>query len=313
MPKEKFVIVADSSLDLTKADREKFGIEFPILGGVVYPDKTSKKADVDWENIDPHTFYKMLSNKNNAFTTSYPNEYEITTVVEKYFQAGQDVLAVTLSGGMSGTYNCFVSSAESLKAKYPERKMLIVDSQRYSLAVGLLAVYGSKLRSEGKTIEQTFDWLETEKMGLHQMGILDDLFFLYRSGRIKKIAAVAGSMIGIKPMADFSNETGRPEVLGKGRGYHKAYKLIEEYVDATIGDPTGKIFAIVNSGRPEQGEHIRKMIEEKYHPETILVNTMGESCAVNTGPGLAAVFYLGNRISPNCVEERTLFTELLKK
>ncbi|MCB9498029.1 MAG: DegV family protein [Erysipelotrichaceae bacterium] len=313
MPNKKFVILSDSALDLTKKDREKYDIEFPLLGTVVYPDGSVRDADVDWVNIKPEEFYRLLSNKKNTFKTSFPNPYIVALAVEKYFQQGLDVLAVTLSGGMSGAYHAFISAAEELKEKYPDRKLLVVDSQRYSIAVGLLAVYASQLRAEGKTIDETYQWLQKEKMGLHQMGILDDLFFLYRSGRIKKIAAVAGSMIGIKPMADFSNETGRPCVLGKGRGYQKSYKLIEQYVDATIGDPQGKIFAVVNSNRPEQAERIKKIIEEKYHPAIILTNSMGEICSVNAGPGLAAVFYLGKPISKDCVEEQKLFQELLTK
>lgn len=313
MKKLPFVIIADSSLDLCKQDREKYQIESPILGKVIFPDGEAKDADVDWANIKADDFYTMLANKNNRFKTSLPNPYDITSRIDAYFANGQDVLAITLSSGMSGTYRSFQHAYEELKEKYPDRRMLIVDSKRYSAGVALLAVYASNIRSEGKSIDETFAWLENAKIGLHQMGILDDLYFLYRSGRIKKIAAVMGTLVGIKPMADFSNETGMPCVLGKSRGYRKSYKIIEKYVEATIGDPKDKIFAIVDSGRSEQAEEIRKIIVEKYHPATIISCRMGQSCAVNTGPGLAAVFYLGNPMSENCVDEAKIFQSILEK
>ncbi|HPS18849.1 MAG TPA: DegV family protein, partial [Bacilli bacterium] len=202
MQNKPFSIIADSSLDLTKGDRDKYGIEYPILGSIVYPDKTSYDADVEWKRISPSEFYKQLSNKKNNFKTSLPNPFTIASRVEEEFKQGRDIIAITLSSGMSGTYHAFINAKEELREKYPDRKMLIVDSQRYSIAVGLLAVYASKLRREGKTVDQTFEWLQEQKMSLHQIGILDDLFFLYRSGRINRMAAVAGSMIGIKPMAD---------------------------------------------------------------------------------------------------------------
>lgn len=309
---KKFVIIYDSSLDLTKETRQKYEIEDPFLGTIVFPDKKEALCDLNWENTTPSVFYKMMTNKNNVFKTSLPNPQMVQDRLLEYVKNGYDVLIIALSSHMSGTFSALCISAKDVMESYPNSKILVLDSKRYSIGGGILAVLASKLRNEGKTIEETYGLIENYRDSLHQIGILDDLFFLYRSGRIKKVAAVMGSFIGIKPMADFSNETGGPCVLGKARGYQNAWKIIAKYIPMIKEGNEPLVFGVCDSNRKPQSDEIIKIINKLYPNAEIIYTPVGQSCGVNVGPGLAAVFFLGKKISKNCQVEKEAFSKILE-
>ena len=309
---EKYVILTDNCIDMYPEQRKEYGIEYPIPGGIVFPNGEAKEADTDWEHMTFEEFFHSMEKK-AVYKSSMPNPFQVAERVEEYFKKGQDVLGITLSSGMSGTYNSFLAAKKEMEEKYPNRKLYVIDSHRYSGGIALLAVYASLNRKNGMSIEENFEWLEEKRLGLHQMGILDDLMYLSRSGRISKFKAVMGSMVGVKPMADFENETGYPVVLGKSRGYKQAYKNIVAYIKATIGDPKDKYFMISQSIRPQQAEELKQAIEEAFAGQniTILMNRVGQSDGVNIGPGLVAAFYLGNKTSVGCEEERKILEQIL--
>ncbi len=310
----EYVILADSCMDLNKEQRKQFKIETPVAGSIVYPDGSDHLADIDWETISFEDFYHRLDKK-ESFKTGIPNQHAITTRVEEYFKAGKDVLAVTLSGGMSGTYNAFLSIKEDVEGRFPGRKLLVVDSRRYSGGISLLCLLAAANRENGMSIEDNFKSLEERKVCLHQIGILDNLFFLHRSGRISKTKAVFGTMAGVKPMADFSNETGMPCVLGNARGYKAAYKWTEAFLDHYFDrNDKNQYIVIVHSIREEQMKEYVKIAERVVPNAKVISCRMGQSNGVNVGPGLIAAFFFGpKRVSKDCEEERKTFLELSSK
>ena len=308
-----YVILSDSCMDLNPEQRKQYGIEFPVPGSILYPDGTDHLADVDWETISFEDFYHRLDKK-EVFKTGLPNQYGIMNRVEEYFSQGKDVLVITLSSGMSGTYSAFVSMKDELEGKFPGRKLRVVDSRRYSGGISILCVVASLNRAKGMDIEENFKFLEEKKLHLHQVGILDNLFFLHRSGRISKTKAFFGTMAGVKPMADFSNETGMPCVLANARGYKASYRMAEEFMKALISKEPGQVIVVVHSIREEQWNEFQK-IAKKVSPEaTIIPCRMGQSNGVNVGPGLVAAFFFSdNVVSKDCEEERKLMTAISSK
>ena len=309
-----YVILADSCMDLSKEQREQFKIEEPVPGSVVFPDGSDHLADVDWKDITFEEFYHRLDKK-EVFKTGLPNTYLISQRVEEYFKEGLDVLAVTLSSGMSGTYNVFLLVKQELEEKYPGRKLLVVDSRRYSAGISILCLLASKNRDNGMSIDDNFKCLEEKKTHLHQIGILDNLFFLHRSGRISKTKAFFGTMAGVKPMADFSNETGMPCVLSNARGYKAAYKWTEMFLDHYLDKSEEKpLIVIVHSIREEQMKEYEKIAQRVAPNAEILSCRMGQSNGVNVGPGLIAAFFFGEKpVSKDCEEERKTFLEFSSK
>ena len=309
----EYVILADSCMDLSPEQRKQFNIEKPVPGSVVYPDGTDHLSDIDWEEISFEEFYRRLDKKEN-FKTGLPNQFLIGERVEEYFKAGKDVIAVTLSSGMSGTYNSFLLVKRDLEEKYPERHLYVVDSKRYSGGISILCVLASLNREKGMSAEENFKFLEEKKKCLHQIGMIDNLFFLQRSGRISKAKAFFGTMAGVKPMADFSNETGMPAVLGNARGYKAGYRIVDEFLKALLSKKEPQVMICVHSIRDEQCDEFLKIAQANAPEATILKCRMGQSNGVNVGPGLIALFFFSdNSVSNDCEEERKLLASILAK
>ena len=149
-----FVIIPDTSCDLTRSLRERFGIE-DYLGGLIYfPDGHSEVCDLDWERHDPKTFYESMSDKKTMYKTASPPTGETLKIFEKNLKAGKDILCITLSSALSGTYQACELVKSELMAKYPERKIVCIDSMRYSTALSLLVIMATMKRAEGASLEE---------------------------------------------------------------------------------------------------------------------------------------------------------------
>ena len=215
---------------------------------------------------------------------------------------------------MSGGYSAFTSVGKDVMEKYPNIKIGVIDTLRYSGAITLLAVQASLCRSKGMSFEETVEYLQEYKLHIHQAGFLDDLFFLARKGRLSKGLAFMGNLIGVKPLADLCNETGLSQPIGKAKGYKQVMKIFPQFIEKTIGDAKDKPFVVTYSLRKEQALQMKQIIEEKYHPEHLIFVPVGQSTGCNVGPGLAAAFYAGDEpVSPMCEKEAVILNELLKK
>ena len=306
---KKYVIISDSSIDLPKETRERFEIEFPIPGKIIYSDGRIEDADSDWERSTPKDYFEGELKK--GIKTSLPNQYEITSRLEPFFEQGLDILAIVLSSGISGTYSAFITAGEELMAKYPERKIIVVDTLRYSSAIGLLCIDASINRANGMSLEENAEAINKKKLTVHQCGILDDLKFLARNGKITGFKAFMGTMVGIKSIADFSNETGQPFPLGTARGYKRAFAVIEKYVQVTSGTTKGKLFVVEHSMRPELADKLKAIIEENFEPGEVFMTRCGQTNGSAIGPGLATILYFGDQpISEGVQREVTLFKEI---
>ncbi|MBQ8572320.1 MAG: DegV family protein [Ruminococcus sp.] len=307
-----FAIISDTSCDLKKDLRDRFGIADYARGYVHLPDGTAIKGNLDWTEEESDAFFKALSDKKASYKTATPAIGEVSDVLEAQLKDGKDVLCITLSGGLSGMYGVFVNAKRDLQEKYPDRKIIIVDSMRYSTSEGMVCVMASQYRAEGKTIEETAELLEINKHRVHQIGWMDDLFYCKKMGRVSNAAAVMGTLVGIKAMADF-NHKGMSHVLGKTRGYKNAYRLIVEYMKATGEDLENQIIFITHTLRKEHALEVKKLIETEIKPKEIIISTVGQGSAPNVGPGLVAAFYLGKKASEDLKDETVLFEELAAK
>ena len=307
-----FAIISDTSCDLRKELRDRFGIADYARGYVYLPDGSAVQGNLDWTEEESNAFFKELSKKTGGYKTATPSIGEVADVMEKQLKEGKDVLCVTLSSGLSGMYGVFTNAARDLKESYPERKIIVVDSMRYSTSEGMVCMLASQYREEGKTIEETAELLEINKHRVHQIGWMDDLFYCKKMGRVSNAAAIMGTLVGSKAMADF-NQKGMSHVLGKTRGYKNAYRIIVEYMKATGEDLSEQIVFITHTLREEHALEVKRLIEEEINPKEIILSTVGQGSAPNVGPGLVAAFYLGKKASEDLKDETVLFEEILSK
>ena len=311
---ENFAIMTDAGGDFTREAIQKYGIEETPTSTVVWPDGSEKPTDLYYDIIKPSEYFSLMTNKKNNFSSSIPSVGTIKNRLTALAEAGRNVIVFTISSKMSGGYSAFTVNAKEVMEKYPKIKIVVIDSLRYSGAITLLAVQASIYRSQGLSFDEAVAKLQQYRLCIHQAGFLDDLFFLARKGRLSKGLAFMGNLIGIKPLAELCNETGLSQPIGKAKGYKQVLKIFPQYIEKTIGDAKDKPFVVTYSLREPQALEMKKIIEEKYHPEHLIFVPVGQSTGCNVGPGLAAAFYAGDEpVSENCAKERAIMEELLGK
>ena len=307
----KFAIISDASCDLVKPLRERFGIDDYIDTIVYLPDGTPIKADIDWETYNPKEFFESMRDKKTVYRTACAATGDITRVFEKHLVEGEDILMLTLSSALSGTYQTCELVKNQLLQKYPERKIICVDSMRYSTALSMLVIEAAFKREEGLSIEETAEYIDKNKHKLHQCGPMDDLFFLCKTGRVSNFKALFGTLVGINPVADF-NRNGLSEVLGKFKGKKLAFDAVIKYMKETITNPSEQIIFVAHSNREAPAELLKEMIIKEFNPKEVIINSVGMSCGASIGPGLCAAFYWGKEISEDFSSEKEIMKQIIE-
>ena len=305
-----YVLLTDSSTDLTKELRERFGVDDYMPGNITFPDGSTHDSTLDWEEISPQDFYMSMS-KDSMYTTGIKNIEVQEAFFEKYLKQGKDILNISLSHSLSNTFDTCRKAAENLKEKYPDRKIICVDSLRYSGADGLLVSFAGDMKKEGKSIEEVAEWLENNKQRCHQTGTVDDLKFLAKMGRCSNVSAFMGSLINIKPLADF-NRDGMNQIITKVTGYKKLYKAMIEYMKATI-EPEPKRIFVSHTFRKAQWLEFQKLAAEEFPSAEIIPTTVNMAHGSSIGPGMLVAFYMGKEISEGLAEETKILEDIKAK
>ena len=306
--KKEFVIIPDVNCDLNDELRKEYDIEV-ILGHYITPDGKEHSSVLNWDTVNRDEFYKDLKKNPNGYKTSPGNVKECYSVFEKHIKKGEAIIAISISQTLSGAYSFMKQAIDELKGNYPEAKIALIDSMRFGPGAGLLAIYASILRSEGKSFDEAVGWLEDNKNHFHQTGWMDDLSFVAKKGRITHAKAFFGSLVGIKPVGEF-DYNGMTTVIGKCKGEKEAYKVLIEYIKRHITNPNEQILLIATSNRQMQAEVYKKLIEENINPKKIYVSDVYPNCGINIGPGLMAAYYYGKPISHGLEEETKAFNEI---
>lgn len=307
-----FVIISDTACDLTKNLRERFGIDDCLRGTLLFPDGHEEYGDLDWNNYTPEQYFAMVGDKKTFIKTAQPSQQNVMETFEKWLAQGKNILSIVLSTGISGVYSVASTCAKQLMEKYPDRKIIVIDSLRYSTSLSLLCIAAGQLRQEGKSLEETAAWVEENKECVHQMGTVEDLFFCKRMGRVSGAAAFMGTLVGIKPLADFDDK-GLSHVIGKVKGRKTMYTTIIEYMKRTITNPEKQIIFVAHSARPDEAKDLYDMVVKEIKPKECIIASVGQQCGASIGPGLIAAFYFGNKISAGLEEEAKILAEITGK
>ena len=305
-----YVILTDSSTDLTKDLRERFGIDDYLPGNINFPDGHTEDSTLDWENISPQDFYTSMS-KDSMYSTSIKGLEVQEAFFEKYLKQGKDILSISLSHSLSNTFDACRKAASNLMEKYPDRKIICDDSLRYSGGDGLLCSFAGEMKQAGKSIDEVAEWLENNKHRCHQTGTVDDLKFLAKMGRCSNVSAFMGSLINIKPIAEF-NRDGMNQIITKVTGYKKLFAAMMAYMEATI-EPDPKRIFVSHTFRKAQWLQLQDLIREKYPNAEIIPTTVCMANGSSIGPGMVVAFYMGKEISEGLVEETKILEDIKAK
>lgn len=290
----EYVLSCCSTADLSKEHFEQRNIRYICfhfeLGGVDYLDDLG-------ESVPPDTMYKRMSEGASTKTSQISlGEYE--DYFEEMLKAGQDILHLCLSSGISGTYNSACLARDDLMEKYPERKIYIVDSLAASSGFGLLMDKLADLRDSGMGIDELYEWTQENKLRLQHWFFSTDLTFYIRGGRISKTSGFIGSVLNICPLLNVDFE-GRLIPREKIRTKRKVIARIVEQMEAHVQDGfdySGKCF-ISQSACIEDAKAVAALIEERF-PKlngNVEIFPIGATIGSHTGPGTVALFFWGDK------------------
>ncbi len=284
-------ITTDSTADLPHSFLKERDI--PCIGMAFRLDGKEYRESPDLE-ITMKEFYDTLRGGKDA-TTMQVNTYEFVSFVEPFLAAGEDVLHVCFSSGLSGTFASATLAVEELKEKYPDRKLVVVDSLAASLGEGLLVYYADENRKKGLSIEENAKWLEDNRLHLCHWFTVDDLMFLHRGGRVSKTSAVLGSLIGIKPVLHVDDE-GHLIMMSKVRGRQAAIAALEKKMkESGLPDIKDQMIFISHGDCEEDAKNLEEMIRKDIGFKTFLTNYIGTVIGSHSGPGTLALFFLGTK------------------
>ena len=306
---KNYLIVTDGTSDLCEDMLKEFGIE-AVLGSIVLPDGSEISQFLSWKDYDREDFYNKLKKNPNGYKTAPPNPDMFAQAFKKFAEQGNDMLVLTMSSGMSGTYNFAVKGRELALKDCPDAKINIIDSLRFGPGFGMIAVKAAQMKAEGKTLDEVTAYIEENKCRYHQAGWLDDLSFVAKKGRVNHAAALMGTLVGIKPIGEF-DYNGMTTVIGKAKGAKKAYAALIKYIEATIENPQEQMIFIAQTNRLAQAQQYKELIEETIKPKEVRIVDVFPGSGINIGPGLMAAYYMGKPISKDLSEEKALIEKLL--
>ena len=209
-------VIVDSTADLTPQVRERV-VVVPLTVHF------GEEEFVDGIDLTGAEFYEKLAVSPVLPTTSQASPYAFSAAFGQAVADGEEVVAITVSSRLSGTYQSAVIAAED----YPGR-VHVVDSRNIALGSAILTEYALRLVEEGRSAEEIVSLLEAARERIRLMAVVDTLEYLQRGGRLSKTAAIAGGLLSIKPV--IALEDGEIKVIAKGRGNKQANALMNQQV-----------------------------------------------------------------------------------
>lgn len=277
----------DTDTDITPEVAREYG--YKLISMPYSVDAKNIYPFVDYEKYDSHAFYDSL--RGGALpTTSAISEEEYIRYFEPEFAAGNDIMYVHFSAAMTMTFNNMNKALETLKAKYPERKFIGIDTKGITIVSYLIVREIGDMLKSGSTPEEIEEWAKTEVDHYSQYFFADDLKFFRRSGRVGGIAATMGGLIGIRPII-YMNQEGKMESIGKEKGRIKAMDALLKYVEDLGDDIKGHRFIVGHTDAEDLANEFGAMLKEKFGDdleiEYVVTNpTAGSHCGPN-GVGVA--------------------------
>ena len=293
---QKYAIITDSSCDLTKEYREEHKIDYAKMminwtdeKGVSHDDI----ADIDWQVLSAKDFYDIIRSGIRIYTAQVTMQNYLDAF-EPHLKAGENILYLACSSGLSASLKTAQSLVDNeLKEKYPDRKVVVLDTLRAGMAQGLIVMRAQELKDEGKSLEEIVDIIEKEKHSYKEIGIPDTLSYLKRAGRVSAPAAFFGNMVGLKPILVF-DEKGSNVAIEKAIGRKKAYARMAEIIRDDIADPENQVIYLMNADcKQEDIDAFKTYINEKLNVKAIISLPLGPIIGASSGPGTIIVNYRG--------------------
>ena len=284
------VLLADSNGELWHTRAEELGLSYIsmpyFVDGQEYYYDLGKKTDF-------RKFYDLVR-AGKIPTTQALNPEDYKRILTPCFEQGEDVLYVSFSHKLSGTFQFLELALKELKEQFPARTCTVFDTKNISLGAGIQMEEAAKLKQKGASDGDILSFLESFRGRVCVYFVVDDLMHLKRGGRCSGLAAFAGTLLQLKPMLTVNAEGGL-SVVGKISGRKKAIRTLADKVIEGLEDEEKYTVYIVDADSVEDGDKLRDMVLEKRPNAHIVRQIVGPVIGAHCGPGTLGVIYVGKK------------------
>lgn len=283
-----YVILVDSACDISPDLLKEWGVYHKPLH-FRFNDSDTEYAD---GSVDIKEFYDKMRAGGVAKTAAV-NVEVFSNLFEEHLKSGMDVLYLGFSSGLSTTYNSARIAAEQLREKYPDSKILTVDTLAASAGFGLLLYLTVEKKNAGATVEEAAAFAEATKLNICHWFTVDDLVYLKRGGRVSATTAFVGNALGIKPVMHVDNE-GHLINVTKVRGRKTAIAaLADKFGELAVDRENGRIF-ISHGDCLKNVQELENLLKTRYNATVDIITNVGAVIGSHSGPGTLALFFVGN-------------------
>lgn len=283
----KIKILVDSASDIDLEEAKKLNIEMiPMEIGF------GEDIFLDGVNLSYRQFYEKLIESSEIPKTSLINEFRFDEVFNRLIEEGFEVLCITMSSKLSGTFN----AAQKASEKY-DGKVQVVDSLNVCVAERLLVLLALRLIEKNLSLQEIVNELNNKKHNIHLLALLNTLKYLQKGGRISAVKAFAGEIMNIKPVIAIVD--GEVKLIGKAMGSKKGNNLLNQLIEKSGGIDFELPYATAYSGLND--DLLQKyLIDSKFiwenHTDKVPTYNIGSTIGTHAGPGAIAVAFYGKKI-----------------
>lgn len=281
-----FFVMTDTSANLPTEIVEKNDIK--VIPFSYFADG-KKDECLDTTAFDGKSFYNEMKS-GVKMTTSQINPQKYKEFLEEPLKSGNDAIYISMSSGISGSYHSACLAAEQLEEKYPDRKIVLIDTLGASLGEGLLVLKAVQCKNEGMSIEETAECLTQMRDRMYQVFTVDNLMYLKRSGRVSGTTAIVGTALQIKPLLK-GNEEGKIVNFGRVRGRKKAIEALAQKYETLVKNPENQTVGIAHADCEEDAKYLEELLRKNNPPKEILTVWYEPVTGSHVGPGTLALFF----------------------
>lgn len=249
------------------------------------------EKDVPFDEIAKQFYADMRAGAD--VKTSLISKDTFIEAVTPSLKAGRDVIMMTISSGISGTYQQAKEAQDELAKQFPRNKVFAIDSANASMAQGLLAIKAAGLRDLGESAETCAKWLTENVYKMNSYLTVGDLKYLKKTGRISTTLAIAGTLLNIKPIlrAD-GGANAKITFFGKEHGRKKALAALAKAFQDRVIDPENQKIAIMHADSEDDANTLADMLRE-LGARDIVIGYYDLCTGSHVGPGTVALFFMG--------------------
>ncbi|MBR5405259.1 MAG: DegV family protein [Oscillospiraceae bacterium] len=281
---QDFVLFTDTAADLTPEMIAHYGLHIVELNVFM---KDTPAQNCTLRGAD---FYRALQSGKVA-CTSAANLSSFRAAFGEVLAAGKDILYLAFSSALSCMYQTGIIAAEEMQAEYPDRRIIVIDTLCASMGEGLLVCRTAEQMQTGLSLDETAAYAMENRLKTIHWFTVDDLMFLKRGGRVGAVSAFAGSLLGIKPVMNVSDE-GKLIPKTKVRGRRSALLALAAHYGEECTDKSATVF-IAHADSLRDAEFLRDTLRNQYGAERLVIGEIGPVIGAHSGPGTIALFYPG--------------------